>query len=205
MPRASNELRVLSLAQREHVLRARDLAPLGISREVLRRLEATGKLERRARGLYALSNAARGEQETLALTSVRVPGGVICLLSALRFHELTTQNPTEVWLAIDRRARAPIVRDLPLHFVRFSGRALTAGIERHKVDGVAVPVYCPAKTVADCFKYRGKIGIDVAIEALQEVWRSRRSSVDELSKYAAICRVSNVMRPYLEAITIRGR
>jgi predicted transcriptional regulator of viral defense system len=182
------------------VLRPRDLAPYGISREILRRLHAEGRLERRGRGLYVLSGTAMSEHEMLAQAAARVPHGVVCLLSALRFHGLTTQNPAEVWLAIDRKARAPKEPELPLRIVRFSGAALTAGVETHVVDGVRVRVYDPAKTVADCFKYRNKIGVDVAVEALRDCWRSRRCTADDLWRYAAVCRAANVMRPYLEAV-----
>jgi predicted transcriptional regulator of viral defense system len=143
---------------------------------------------------------ATSEHEMLAAVSARVPHGVVCLLSALRFHDLTTQNPAEVWLAIDRKARAPAQRELPLRIVRFSGKARIKGIEEHFIDGVRVRIYNPAKTVADCFKYRRKIGTDVALEALRDCCRSKRCSLDELSRYAAVCRVTNVMQPYLEAI-----
>lgn len=140
----------------------------------------------------------------LAAASARVPHGVVCLLSALRFHELTTQNPAEIWLAIDRKARAPKAPELPLRIVRFSGAALTEGVETHRIDGVSVRVTSPAKTVADCFKYRRKIGADVALEALRECWRTRRCSVDALWRYAKVCRVTTVMRPYLEAVVAEG-
>jgi predicted transcriptional regulator of viral defense system len=193
--------RIIALARRRRFLRPRDLEAQRLPREVLRRLVASGKLERRARGLYALPGTTYSEHETLAAASTRVPGGVICLLSALRFHSLTTQNPSEVWIAIDQKARAPNEPQLPLRVVRFSGDARTEGVEHHVIDGIRVPVYGVAKTVADCFKYRRKIGVDIAIEALRDCWRERKSSVDELWKYAAICRVTNVMRPYLEAIT----
>lgn len=192
--------RVLALAARQGVLRSRDLAEQGLSREVLRRLHAGGEIERRARGLYVVRGTQFSEHETLAAASARVPHGVVCLLSALRYHDLTTQNPTEVWLAIDRKARAPAERELPLRIVRFSGKARTEGIEGHTIDGVSVRVYNPAKTVADCFKYRRKIGTDVAIEALRDCWRSGRATMDELWRYAAVCRVTNVIRPYLEAV-----
>ena len=192
--------RLLTLARRRGVLRPRDLEPEGLARETLRRLTAAGDLERRGRGLYVVANAATSEHEMLAAASARVPHGVVCLLSALRFHELTTQNPSEVWLAIDRRARAPAVRDLPLRIARFSGTARVKGIEEHEIDGVTVRIYNPAKTVADCFKYRRKVGTDVALEALRDCWRSKRCTMDELWRYAAVCRVTNVMRPYLEAV-----
>ncbi len=157
-------------------------------------------MERRGRGLYVAAGAAFSEHEMLAAASARVPHGVVCLLSALRFHELTTQNPSEVWLAIDRKARAPAERELPLRIVRFSGKARLKGIEEHAIDGVKVRIYNPAKTVADCFKYRRKIGTDVALEALRDCWHSKRCTMDDLWRYAAVCRVTNVMRPYLEAV-----
>lgn len=196
--------RAVALVKRQRILRPRDLTNLGISRETLRRLEAAGQIERRGRGLYVPAGVEFSEQEMLAMASARVPHAVLCLLSALRFHNLTTQNPSEVWLALDRKARAPSVSDIPLRIVRFSGEARTAGVEKHAVDGVDVHVYGVAKTIADCFKYRNKIGIDVAIDALREAWRSRRCSADALWRYAAICRVTNVMRPYLETILAEG-
>ncbi|MGH7621810.1 MAG: type IV toxin-antitoxin system AbiEi family antitoxin domain-containing protein, partial [Gemmatimonadaceae bacterium] len=130
-----------------------------------------------------------------------VPQGVICLLSALQYHGVGTQLPSEVWMALDRRAWRPRVGYPPLRIVRFTGAALTQGIERHTIEGRAVKVYGVAKTLADCFKYRNKIGIDVVLEALREAWRRRRFTMDELHRYAAICRVQRVMQPYLEALT----
>ena len=130
----------------------------------------------------------------------RVPNGVVCLMSALQFHGLTTQSPHEIWLAIDHKARHPKEPMLPMRIVRFSGQALTNGIEKHTVEGVKVKVFSPAKTVADCFKYRNKIGLDVAIESLRDCMRSRRCTMDELWEYAKICRVANVMKPYLESL-----
>lgn len=198
--RTTQKTRALALARARGVLRPRDLVEHGMSGEVLRRLEADGLLERRARGMYVPTGVERSEHEMLALAAARVPHGVTCLLSALRFHGLTTQNPSAIWMAIDRRARMPTEPDLPLHIVRFSGAALSAGVEEHEIDRVGVRVYEPAKTVADCFKYRRKIGLDVAIEALRDYLRSPGRSMDDLWTYAGICRVQNVMRPYLEAI-----
>ena len=130
-----------------------------------------------------------------------VPHGVGCLLTALRFHNLTTQSPSEIWMAIDRKARLPKTSGQPpIRFHRFSGKALTQGVEQHVVDGVPVKVYGVAKTVVDCFKYRNKIGLDVALEALREAWRERRATSRELWRYAEVCRVANVMRPYLESL-----
>jgi predicted transcriptional regulator of viral defense system len=192
--------RVLTLIRRRGFLRPRDLAPLGLSRETLRRLEATGQVIRRGRGLYVAAGDRFNEQETLAAAGTRIPHGVICLLSALRFHGLTTQNPSEVWLAIDRKARLPKADDLPLRIVRFSGEAWTGGIQKHRVDRTVIRVYNAAKTVADCFKYRRKIGIDIAVEALRDCWQNRKATADELWRYGEICRVTNVMRPYLETV-----
>ena len=192
--------RVLTLVHRRGFLRPRDLAPLGLSRETLRRLEAKGQVVRRGRGLYVAAGDRFDEQETLAAASTRIPHGVVCLLSALSFHSLTTQNPPEIWLAIDRKARLPKADDLPVRIVRFSGDAWTAGIQEHCLDRTVIRVYNAAKTVADCFKYRRKIGIDVAVEALRDCWQHRQATADELWRYASICRVTNVMQPYLETV-----
>jgi len=132
--------------------------------------------------------------------SKRIPKATVCLLSALSVHEMTTQSPYEVWVAIDYKARLPQVRDLPVRVVRFSGDALNSGVEYRVIDGVKVPVYNTAKTVADCFKYRNKIGLDVAIEALKEGWSSKKFNMEDIWKYARICRVQKVMQPYLETI-----
>jgi predicted transcriptional regulator of viral defense system len=141
------------------------------------------------------------EHHALAEVGKRVPKGTICLLSALRFHNLTTQIPHEIWVALDRKARYPKVDYLSLRVVRFSGAALQEGQQQHVIEGVLVCIYNPAKTVADCFKYRNKIGLDVAMEALREAWRNRSCTMSELTHYARICRVSNVMRPYLESLS----
>ncbi len=199
-PETSTE-QVLKLARTAGVLRVRDLTARGIHPEVLRRLLKRGVVIRTGRGLYTLAEVAPTENRTLAEVCKWVPAGVVCLLSALRFHGLTTQAPHEVWLAIPPRAWAPKVTSPEVRLVRFSGAALTGMVEEHEVEGAAVRVYGPAKTVADCFKYRNKIGVDVAVEALRDCWQKRRASADELWRYAKICRVANVMRPYMEAIT----
>jgi len=183
------------------VLRAKDIEACGVSREYLRRLVARGLIERVGRGLYSLPGGEVSANRSLAEASKRVPKGVVCLLSALRFHGMTTQSPFEVWMAIDVKARRPKGDGVALRIVRFSGNALSMGIQTHPVEGVQIRVYSPAKTVADCFKYRNKIGLDVALEALREGWRERRFSMDELWRLAKICRVANVMRPYLESLT----
>ncbi|MGC2423338.1 MAG: type IV toxin-antitoxin system AbiEi family antitoxin domain-containing protein [Nitrospirota bacterium] len=193
--------KVLDLIRKIGVARPRDLKTSGIPREYLIRLYRQGLLQRPARGIYVLSDAEINENHSLAETCKRAPHGIVCLLSALRFHGLTTQAPFEVWIAIDRKARMPKQGGPPMHIVRFSGEALSSGVEEHIVENVPVSVFCPAKTVADCFKYRNKIGLDVALEALRDCWRNRRCTLDDLWRYAKICRVANVMRPYLESLT----
>jgi predicted transcriptional regulator of viral defense system len=191
--------RILALAKRQPLVRPRDVEARGIARESLLRLYRQGLLVRQARGIYALSESPVTEHHSLAITAKRTPGGVICLLSALRFHGLTTQDPHEVWMAIDFKAHKPSAASPALRVVRFSGPALLEGIEHHTLEGVRVPIYSAAKTVADCFKYRNKLGVDVAIEALRDALRSRKTTVDQIHRFAKVCRVANVIRPYLES------
>lgn len=179
--------KIIELARQMGIIRPRDVEAEGISREYLLRLYRKGDLTRVGRGLYALPETLTSESISLAEVAKRVPNAVVCLLSALQFHNLTTQIPHRVWIAIE--------------VVRFSGRALSFAVEEHVVNRVPVKVYSPAKTVADCFKFRNKIGIDVTLEALRETWRSRKATMDELWEAAKVCRVANVMRPYLEAVT----
>jgi predicted transcriptional regulator of viral defense system len=200
MPTSRKE-QVLALVRQMGVLRPRDLAAAGIPRIYLRRLHADGLLDNPERGLYLLADAQPTEHHSLAEACKRVPHGVVCLLSALQFHGLTTQAPFEVWLGIAASARRPKVQFPPLRVVRFSGTALTYGVEEHAVEGVPIKVYSPAKTVADCFKYRNKVGLDVALEALRDCWRQRRATMDELYRAALVCRVGQVIRPYLESLT----
>lgn len=196
----NNADKVLDLTKKTGVLRARDLNSYGIPRTYLSRLVDSGKLERVGRGLYALPGISVSENRSLAEICKRVPKGVICPLSALRFHELTTESPFEVWLAIGSRTWRPRVEYPPLRVVRFSSATLESGVEEHYIEGVSVPVFTLAKTVTDCFKYRNKIGLNVAIEALRECRRARRCTMDELWQSAKVCRVQNVMRPYLESL-----
>jgi len=200
MRKAVAEEKVRRLARRLGAVRPRDVERLGLDRIHIYRLHEEGRLKRTARGVYTLPDWDPAEYRTFAEACSRVPNGVVCLLSALRFHGLTTQAPHELWMAIDRAAWKPTVPDLPIRFVRFSGQAFRAGIGEHMVSGVTVRVYGPAKTVADCFKYRNKIGLDVALEALRECWRQRMATMDELWMYARVCRVANVMRPYMESL-----
>ena len=161
---------------------------------------AAGQLARVARGLYALPGYQDGEQGALVAVAKRAPGVVFCLLTALRFHDLTTQAPFEVWIAIGNKAHPPRLDYPPLRTVRFSPTSLAAGVEVHKVEGTPIRVTCVAKTVSDCFKFRNKLGLDVALEALREARRAKKASADELWRYAKLNRVANVMRPYLEAV-----
>ena len=193
--------RLLTLAKKRPILRAADAARLGLHAQLLTRLVAEGSLERVGRGRYRSPNARITEHHGLALTAAAVPRGVVCLLSALVFHGIGTQNPAEVWVAVDRRSRAPRVAWPPLRIVRFSGRALIEGIETHRIEGEPVRVYSLAKTVADCFKYRNKVGMEVVLEALKDAWSHRRVRMTELDRYARVCRVGRVMRPYLETLS----
>lgn len=193
--------RLLNLLQTQSTLRPRDLDAYGIPRNYLTRLYHRGLVERVGRGLYMLPQAEISAHHSLVEASQRVPHGVVCLLSALQFHGLTTQAPFEVWLAIANKAHLPRVQQPPLRIVRFSGAALTAGVEEMLLEGIPVKIYNPAKTVADCFKYRHKIGLDVALEALKDYRRQQQGTVAELWRYAEICRVTTVLKPYLEALS----
>jgi predicted transcriptional regulator of viral defense system len=193
-------VRVSRLARKKGVLRTRDFEAAGINRVALTRLVEQGVLQRLGRGLYGLHDAKVTEHHTLVEAALRVPAGVVCLLSALQFHKLSTQTPHEVWLALDMKARKPALDWPPVRVVRFSGTALTYGVDCHTFEGVPVKITSAAKTVADAFKYRHKIGLDVAIEALTE-YRRKRGAVDALMKAAAVDRVAVVLRPYLEAIS----
>ena len=196
----STENLILKMARKTGVVRAREIREAGLHPEYLRKLCKSGQLIRTGRGLYSLADGDFTEHHTLAEACKRVPHGIICLLSALSYHEIGTQNPHQIWMAIDRGMRKPKVDYPPIRIFRFSGLSLEEGIEEKKIEGVWVRVYNPAKTVADCFKYRNKVGIDVAIEALKECWRSRRCEIDKLVHYARICRVSNIIQPYMETI-----
>lgn len=190
----------LALVREVGVLRPRDLAPHGLSREYLRRLEQRGLIERDGRGLYRAADLEVTEHHTLVEACKRVPHGVACLLTSLEFHDFTTQAPFEIWMALDVKARLPKVDDIPLRIFRFSGEAFSYGIEEHWIEGVRVRVYTPAKTVADCFKYRNKVGLDVALEALREARREHLATMDQIYRAARVCRVDRVMQPYTEAM-----
>ena len=182
------------------IVRPRDIEAIGLPREYLLRLHRQGKIVRSGRGLYSLPDAAITEHHSYAEIARRVPGGVFCLLSALAFHEITTQSPTSLWIALPQGARRPAISTPSLRVVRLSGASLTEGIEEHRVEGVPIRVYSAAKTVADCFKFRNKIGLDVAIEALKDSLQQKKATVNEIHRYAKVCRVSNIIRPYMEAL-----
>lgn len=192
--------RILALAKSKGILRTRDLDIAGAPRALLASLAEDGRLLKLGRGLYTLPDRAASEHESFAEVATRNESGVLCLLSALRFHDLTTQQSSDIWLAIPHKARAPRLDYPPLRIIRMSGLAMTEGVDVADVGSVQVRVFNVAKTVADCFKFRNKIGLDVALEALREAWNDKRATMDDLWRYAEICRVANVMRPYLETV-----
>ena len=192
---------LLDIVRKAGIIRSRDLAAHGIARIYLKMLVERGLIKKVSRGLYVAADANLTEEHSIAEASKKVPGGVVCLLSALRLHGLTTQAPFEVWLAIRGTTRPPQADYPPLRIVRFSGKAFSDRVQERKIEGVHVRFYDPAKTVADCFKFRNKIGLDVALEALRDCWRKKLATMDDLWNAAKTCRVANVMRPYLESLT----
>jgi predicted transcriptional regulator of viral defense system len=192
--------KTMQYVRQNRIVRPRDVESIGIPREYLLRLYRQGKLARSGRGIYTLPEAAITERHTYAEVAKRVPEAVLCLLSALAFHQVTTQNPASVWIALRKGARKPAVTSPSLKIVRLTEPSLVAGVEKHQVEGVTVRVYSPAKTVADCFKFRNKIGLDIAIEALKDSLRQKKATVSDIYRYAKICRVSKVIRPYMEAL-----
>ena len=192
--------RVLDLASQKGLLRASDLDAIEAPRVVLTRLTAAGLLDRVGRGLYRLPSHPGSEHESLATVATKVPQAVFCLLTALQFHELTTQLPRQVWIAMPRGSHVPRIDYPPIKMVQMTGDVYAEGIETVERDGVKLRVYGVAKTVADCFKHRNKIGLDVALEALKDARAHSKASVDDIWHFAKICRVANVMRPYLESV-----
>ncbi|MES2296684.1 MAG: type IV toxin-antitoxin system AbiEi family antitoxin domain-containing protein [Pseudomonadota bacterium] len=192
--------RLLDLVSKKGTLRPSDLDAIGVPRVYLARLTADGRLEKAGRGLYRAADSALSEHEGLVAIAAKVPQAVFCLLSALQFHELTTQLPREIWIAMPRGSHKPRIGYPPIKMVQFAGDAYARGIELHERDSVELRVYSIAKTIADCFKYRNKIGLDVALEALKDARARRLVGADELWHFAKVCRVANVMRPYLEVV-----
>ena len=194
------EARLVGLFKTMPILRSRDLEQSGIKRIEISRYVAAGELRRLRRGLYCLPDYRQNEHGDLAIVGKQIPEAMICLLSALRYHELTTQAPSEIWIAIARKARAPSLDKLNLRVMRFGQAALRHGVELKSIEGVPVRITTVEKTIADCFKYRSKVGLDVALEALKDATRQKRISLNELWACAKIDRVTNVMHPYLEAL-----
>ena len=191
---------ILELARHRRVLRAADVREHGWSPQLLIRLRQAGKLQRLGRGLYGLPDAEVTEHQTLIEVCQRVPKAVLCLLSALQFHKIGTQLPHEVWIALPEATQTPALSDPTLRITRLRGTAYSDGIQTVTDHGAPIRVYSAAKTVADCFKFRNKIGLDVAREALKDAWRSRKVTMAELDHFAKINRVERVMQPYLEAV-----
>jgi len=191
---------VIELLQELSVVRPKDLQERGLPKDYLYILAREGVIERIGRGLYQWPEKDLGRNQSLVEVCKRAPKAVVALLSALNFHNITTQNPHQIWLAIDRKSWRPTISYPPVRFVTMSGEALRAGVETHYIGDISVKVFSPAKTIVDCFKYRNKLGLDVALEALKDGWGKRRFTMDELYRYAEICRVKKVMQPYLESL-----
>ena len=191
---------VLRLAKTRPVISARELRAAGVPTRLLVQLTASGQLVRIGRGIYAHPDAAASTHQSVIEAVKQVPKAVVCLLSALQVHDIGTQAPFEVWIALPAGTHAPRIAYPPLRVIRLSGAAFTAGIDTVKLDGVPVRIYSVAKTLTDCFKLRNKIGLEVALEALREAWQARKVTMKGLERYAKINRMSNVMRPYLEAL-----
>lgn len=198
---ASVETRLEKALANEGSVRSHDLEAAGISRTQISRLVAEGRLQRIGHGLYISPDYLVTEHSALVTVAKRAPQALFCLLTALRFHGLTTQSPSEVWIAIGNKEHPPRLDYPPLRTVRFSAASLGHGVEIEVVDGVDLRVTNPAKTVADCFKFRNKIGLDVSLEALRDARREGKATADDLWRYATVNRVANVMRPYLEAVS----
>ncbi len=192
--------KALEVVRKTGLTRPRDLSAAGIPTWVLYSLLKAGAVRHVGRGLYVTPEYAPTANYSYAEALKQVPKGILCLLSAIRFHELTVQNPREVWIAIPRTAWRPKSLGVALRIFRFSGDALTVGVEVHWVDGVPIRVTSVARTIADCFKYRNKIGFDVALEALHDGWRNKRFTMDEFWRYAKLDRVTNIVMPYLETL-----
>lgn len=192
--------RLLDYVQRHGMVRPRDLEAIGVARQVLMRLVDRGQLVRRSRGVYTMPDHESTRHTDLAEVSARSPSATICLISALDFHELTTQITHAVWIMIDRAGRRPKIARPPIRIVYASGQALTAGVETHQIEGVQVQLTNPAKTAADCFRYRRHVGQDVAIEALRDCLRQRKATPSQVYEMAKIDGAAKIMRPYIEAM-----
>ncbi|SRR6266849_4382927 len=201
--RGAATARLLKLARTRSLLRARDVAELGIHTGALTRMARAGELEKVGPGRYRLPAKRRGsEHHDLVMATSAVPGSVVCLVSALRFHGIGTQLPHQVWIGVPRGTRVPRLTAPPLRVVNIAPAVFNIGIEDHRIEGQIVRVYSVARTVADCFRFRNTVGLDVALEALSETWRSKRLKMDELNRIAKKLRVQRVMQPYLETVVL---
>ena len=198
---ANHADKLLCLAQAQPAVSARELAAAGVPSRVLSRMAASGRLRRVGRGLYTGIETSPSAHQSVIEVVKQAPKAVVCLLSALEIHEVGVQAPFEVWIALPAGTHAPRGTGTAIRVTRLSGAAFSEGIETIMIDGASVRVYNLAKTVTDCFKLRSKVGLDVALEALRGAWKARKVTMDELSRYAKVNRMSNVMRPYLEALT----
>ncbi|MFK5915810.1 MAG: type IV toxin-antitoxin system AbiEi family antitoxin domain-containing protein [Woeseiaceae bacterium] len=196
----SKRQQVLNLLQSLSVIRPKDLVERGLPKDYLYILAKEGIIIRVGRGLYQWPEKDIGRYQSLTEVCKRAPNAVVTLLSALNYHNFTTQNPHQIWLAIDQKSWRPKISYPPVRFITMSGEAINSGIDDTVIEGVAIKVFNPAKTVADCFKYRNKIGLDVALESLKEGWATDKFTMDELYHYAKICRVNKVMQPYIESL-----
>lgn len=200
MTHTRQEDQVRRLLQEKGVFRTREALENGIHHETLQRMVEKGTIRRIARGQYIFSEHELTEKVSLAMVSKHAPTGVICLLSALRYYEIGTQNPHQVWLALGQKQWAPQIKYPPIRVMRYSDQTLSEGVEKVILEGVTVRIFNIPKTVVDCFKYRNKIGVDVAVEALRDVIENNRCKINEFTPYAKIARVQKVMRPYVEAL-----
>ncbi len=197
----SKQQEAIQLFRAKGLLRPCEMERAGLSRGLLYQMVVDGTVLRSGRGIYTLADMALSENHSYAEAVKRVPNGIICLLSALRFHKITMQNPTEVWVAVPHGSWRSQARGLKLRVVQYSGSALTDGVKSHQIEGVTVPVTSVARTIVDCFKFRNKIGTDVAWEALREAWGKKLFKMDELWSHGRTLRMTRVMMPYLEAMT----
>lgn len=190
----------LDLLTRHGILRLSDLKSRGVHPPTLSRLVDQGVLRQPSRGLYEIAGAEVDFSHSFAEVAKRAPKAVICLVSALQFHEITLQNARSVWIAIGSKDRKPKIDEPPIRVMRFGAQGLSLGVDTHRIDGVSVKIFDPAKSIVDCFRFRNKVGLDVALEALRLGWRSRKASPDKIAAYARRLRIWTVIRPYLESI-----
>jgi predicted transcriptional regulator of viral defense system len=200
MARLTKRQQVIEFIEQNGIVRPKDLVAVGLPKDYLYQLASGGVVEKVGRGLYRPPDREITEWSNWVQTQRRIPKAVFCLMSALVFHQFTTQNPFELWIAIPNKAWRPDVDYPPLRYITMSGAALEQGIEQHCIEGIEIKVYSAAKTVADCFKFRHQLGLDVTIEALKEGWRKKKFSMDELMHFAEVCRVRKIIQPYAESI-----